>query len=586
MSDRFVDALKKAYRKLGEQEWVYGQIGRKTASGYVLHVPGRPNFVWVTIRIANGGQTVVPARNDASVKVVEKLSVKMKFEAGNYVIHGKSGRQDVGANIPSPDSGVEAHPIDEHTDVLITTPVTGEALVFDGTNWVNDTVLADVAASITAAATDDTIVDADVWGYLTGGVLVKTTWANIKAVIKTYYDSVAATLTNKTLDSTNISSLTAKNPPLAADSVVIVDSAAANIFKSLTFTNLVSYITTLFMDLTTAQTVATGIKTFTPGIVSPSVDGGVVANADLTLQGTTHATRTSSYLILQPNGGLVAVGKAAAGALLDVAGAARYAGTSTIPSADGTGQALELWYYTGGGGPYGLVLAYDRDAAAYKPLRLAGDSIGFEEGATRIMTIDGGFVGILVSVPLTPLQVHVGTNQNLGVVSVSGETTITAYNDTGAANVPLRIASDGTLFVQPTIGNAVQSLQSTSTGDDPIEVVVQARVATTNATTTTLWSTTLAASTTYTITATLVARRTGGAAGAADDSFGQIMTGVFRLTGGVAVLVGWNQYAQHRDQIWTAVFDVTGATVRIRVTGAASNNVTWHATIRLYPVSS
>jgi hypothetical protein len=492
----------------------------------------------------------------------------MRLHNGELVLDGQDNRLLEG-DTGEPDNpyAVPAHPITVHTDVDIDTPTTGQALVYNGTLWVNDTVLADVGAAIEAAAAKTTPVDADDLGITdsaAANVLKKLSWANVKvgitamisafaakttpidadsivitdsaasdapkrttltnfkAFLKTYFDTLyelagaiathaALTVThgatgaimgttnaqspqNKTYDSTNISSLTAKNPPIDADSAVIVDSAAANVFKAvtytnikaflktyfdtlydltatalaalatktppvgadaivitdsaaanapkrLTFTNLITYLTTLFMDLTTAQTVATGIKTFTPGIVSPSVDGSVIANGDLTLQGTTHATRTSSYVIVQPTAGNVAIGKTTAGAKLDVAGAARYAGTGTTPAADGTGQALELWYWTGAGGPYALVLAFDRDASTYKPLRIAGDSIGFEEGATRIMTIDGGNVGILVNPALTPLQVHVGTNQNLGVASVSSETTLTAYNDTGAANVPLRIAA-------------------------------------------------------------------------------------------------------------------------------------------------
>jgi hypothetical protein len=34
------------------------------------------------------------------------------------------------------------------------------------------------------------------------------------------------------------------------------------------------------------------------------------------------------------------------------------------------------------------------------------------------------------------------------------------------------------------------------------------------------------------------------------------------------------------------VFDVTGATARIRVTGATDNNVTWHSTSHIFQVSS
>jgi hypothetical protein len=39
-----------------------------------------------------------------------------------------------------------------------------------------------------------------------------------------------------------------------------------------------------------------------------SLTGGTAANDDITIQGTSNATRTTSYVLLQPNGGLVGVG--------------------------------------------------------------------------------------------------------------------------------------------------------------------------------------------------------------------------------------------------------------------------------------
>lgn len=48
----------------------------------------------------------------------------------------------------------------------------------------------DIAAEISGAAIDDSIADADLWGYVTGGVLVQTAWSNIKAVFKTYFDTL------------------------------------------------------------------------------------------------------------------------------------------------------------------------------------------------------------------------------------------------------------------------------------------------------------------------------------------------------------------------------------------------------------
>ena len=43
-------------------------------------------------------------------------------------------------------------------------------------------------------------------------------------------------------------------------------------------------------------------------ICTPTINGGILDNDDITIQGTTHATRTTSYVILQPNGGNVGIG--------------------------------------------------------------------------------------------------------------------------------------------------------------------------------------------------------------------------------------------------------------------------------------
>ncbi len=56
-----------------------------------------------------------------------------------------------------------------------------------------------------------------------------------------------------------------------------------------------------------------------PTITTPTIaqiNGGIAANADLTLQGTTNATRTTSYVNLQPNGGNVGIGTATPSATL------------------------------------------------------------------------------------------------------------------------------------------------------------------------------------------------------------------------------------------------------------------------------
>ena len=67
---------------------------------------------------------------------------------------------------------------------------------------------------------------------------------------------------------------------------------------------------------------------------SQTLHGGNAANEDLTLDGTNHATKDSSYVILQPDGGSVGIGTAAPSTQLHTTGAVRFsnygAGTATF----------------------------------------------------------------------------------------------------------------------------------------------------------------------------------------------------------------------------------------------------------------
>lgn len=143
-------------------------------------------------------------------------------------------------------------------------------------------------------------------------------------------------------------------------------------------------------------------------------------------------------------------------------------------------------------------------------------------------------------------------------------------------------------IVQPTPGNDVLQLISTTTNDDPTERVLQGRAATTDATVTTLLTVTIPASTTVMISAYVQARRTGGAAGTAEDGAAYIRRAGVKNVAGVATVIGAVQdgFTAEDQAAWDCTITFSGATALVRVTGALDNNITWHCTARVYPVSS
>ncbi len=114
-----------------------------------------------------------------------------------------------------------------------------------------------------------------------------------------------------------------------------------------------------------------------------------------------------------------------------------------------------------------------------------------------------------------------------------------------------------------------------------------ATVSTTDATVTTIDTVPIVADRTYFLESHIVARRTGGSGGTADDGAAYMLHGAFNTVSGTVGSVGSSTktYTAEDQAGWDVTHVISGTNVLIRVTGAVNNNVSWHSITRVQWVS-
>lgn len=198
--------------------------------------------------------------------------------------------------------------------------------------------------------------------------------------------------------------------------------------------------------------------TFTTSIIAPLIYGGASANGDITIEGTSDATKTTSYIILQPTGGNVGIGVSTPAALLTVGGAqAGNAGLEVVP---GSGVVIQ---------------GYNRTGGAYASLQFDGSTTGFRTSSTSgtlhtfrqlTTTLAGAVVGAAFdySTSVTNVAQNV-TGIALTTAAVTGAATNTLRGLTitpGAiTNVSGTSTYIGALITMPAITQSAGTLTST-----------------------------------------------------------------------------------------------------------------------------
>ena len=137
----------------------------------------------------------------------------------------------------------------------------------------------------------------------------------------------------------------------------------------------------LHLDQSTPQTIINGA----PYI--PAINGGANANDDLTLQGTTNDTRTTSYVVLQPNGGNVGIGTNNPWAPLSVYSedSSNTLGLQVSNNSEGDAAIAGVNFDAGGVSS----AAFGAFGANYDGGTEYGNSLGHLAGRTGLLSISG-----------------------------------------------------------------------------------------------------------------------------------------------------------------------------------------------------
>jgi hypothetical protein len=120
-------------------------------------------------------------------------------------------------------------------------------------------------------------------------------------------------------------------------------------------------------------------------------------------------------------------------------------------------------------------------------------------------------------------------------------------------------------------------VQTTAANDDPTVDWYQVRDTTVSATPKAIWVFATVTDTVYLISFRVVARRTGGTAGANGDSAVYERVCKVKNVGGTATVATIAATVTIEDQAaWDVTLTASGANISLTVTGAANNNITWH----------
>lgn len=168
--------------------------------------------------------------------------------------------------------------------------------------------------------------------------------------------------------------------------------------------------------------------------------------------------------------------------------------------------------------------------------------------------------------------------------TISGSNAETSFTFDGTSAL-----ISGSLHVsRPSASLEVYKVSSRNSSGDISERIHQYRVSTTDATPTPVFLSTIPTDTVVGFDITVIARRTGGAAGTDQDGgFFRILTQYNNITGTATVIGSDGVYHSNSNTGTISVASVAeGGNVNLNVTGNIDTDMVWHITAKIYSVST
>ena len=316
-----------------------------------------------------------------------------------------------------------------HSNKAVLDATTASFLTADETKLDGIEALADVTdagnvgSSIHGASGKTTPVDADTMPLIdsaASNVLKKVTWANIKATLKTYFDTLYQAILTASNLHTFVDALTALTTPADADRMIIVDNSAS-LAKKITWANLKAtlktYFDTLYQAAGTYLTSANITQVITNGVTdkAPSEDAvfdALAAKQDTLVSGTNIKTVNSTSLV---GSGDVAV----QATLVSGTNIKTINGSSILGSGD--------LVVSGGGGNTQIYLDQSPDNGTYALLS------GSINGSNTLFTVSQGVYisGTLVVARNGQVLTQGGSNDWVETTPASGTFTFNTAPNTG-----------------------------------------------------------------------------------------------------------------------------------------------------------